>query len=245
MKKTIPKEIKSTIKRIREKLKESFEDNLKALILYGSWVKGTAGKDSDIDFLAVLGHLDGNTRKGISDISYEIDSERMITIVPCSLKDFRKETIPLYTAVKKEGETILGAIDLSLNPESPKVKYAEFIKKSQQFESHKIDTAEELLTKELISGIPEFCYMASKHAIQAALAMKGEGYTSKVFELIPQAERYLGKDFSTSFKKVFDIYVKVEYELIPVSRKEASRAIKYARKTMEVYKKWGRNEGNI
>jgi len=238
MRKNIPKEIKGTVKLIKKKLKESFADNLKSLILYGSWVKGTAGKDSDIDLLAVFERVDENIGKDISDISYKVDSERMITIVPCSLEDFKKETIPLYTAVKKEGDMILGSIEFSLNPEPPKVKYAEFVKRSQQFESHKVETAETLLDKDLISGIPEFCFMASKHAIQAALAMKGKGYTSKVSELIPQTEKYLGKEVSSSFKKVFDIYVRAEYELVSISREEASRAIKYARKAMEVYKKW-------
>jgi predicted nucleotidyltransferase len=245
MRKAIPKDIQDTIKRIQKKLKERFRDNLKSLILYGSWAKGTARKNSDIDLLAVFESTDEKVRKNIDDISYESDARRTITIVPCSLEDLRRETIPLYTAIKKEGKTILGTANLSLSPEPPEVKYAEFIKKSQQFETHKIDTAEELLTKELTSGIPEFCFMASKHAIQAALAMNGKGYTSKVSELIPQAEKYLGKEFSTSFKHVFDIYVRAEYELMPIFREEASRAIKYARKTMEVYKKWGRNEDNI
>ncbi len=239
--KAIPKDIKDTIKRIQKKTKESFGDNLKSLILYGSWVKGTAGKNSDIDLLVVFGRLDENIRKNISDISHKIDSERIITIVSCSLEDFKKETIPLYTAVKKEGKMILGLTDLSLNPEPPEVKYAEFIKKSQQIESHKVETAEALLEKKLIFGIPEFCFMASKHAIQAALAMKGRGYTSKVSELIPQAAEYLGKEFSSSFKHVFDIYVKEEYELTPISKNEATRVIRYARKTMKVYKKWRQN----
>ncbi len=238
MKKAIPKDNKYTIKRIREKLQESFGDNLKALILYGSWVKGTANADSDIDLLVVLDHLDGDIRKKISDISYKIDSERIITITPCELHDFMKEAIPLYTAVKKEGEVITGTIDLSLSPEPPEVKYAEFLKKSEKVETDKVKTAETLLEKDLISGIPEFCFIASKHAIQATLAMKGKGYTSKVSRLIPLAEEYLGEEFSASFKKVFDIFIRAEYELIPVSRKEAGRAIKLAIKTLEVYKKW-------
>ncbi len=64
------------------------------------------------------------------------------------------------------------------------VKYADFFRKCQEFESRKLEMAEELLKKDYLSGIPEVCFVAAKHALQAALAMKGEGYSSKVTILL-------------------------------------------------------------
>ncbi len=46
---------------------------------------------------------------------YSTNTERSITIIPSSLKDFRNEKLPLYTAVKKEGKVIYGDIDFSIN----------------------------------------------------------------------------------------------------------------------------------
>ncbi len=107
--------IKSTIEDIRKNLTEKFQDNIKCIILYGSWAKGSAYEDSDIDLLVVFDRIDKETGKSVRHIMYSTNTERSITIIPSSLKDFRNEKLPLYTAVKKEGKVIYGDIDFSIN----------------------------------------------------------------------------------------------------------------------------------
>lgn len=227
--------IKDILERIQKELSDRFEYNFRSLILYGSWAKGTARNDSDIDLLALFARVTKETGKSIYDISRGVDAERSITIIPASLEAFQKEKLPIYTAVKREGRLIYGDADLSINPEPEKIKYAEFFRRSHEFETQKIRIAEELLGKKLTSGIAEFCFVASKHAIQAALAMKGKGYSSKISVLLPLIERYLGKEITSVIMNLFELYKKSEYGMEFLTDEEAKLAIKYGKKIMGVY----------
>ena len=231
----VQRTIKDILKKIQKYLLERFQGNLKCLILYGSWAKGTAKSTSDIDLLAVFRKVDGDTEKSMYDIVRSIDTERSVTIIPTSLEDFQKERLPIYTAVKREGRLIYGDIDLSINPEPPEVKYLEFFERSRKFESMKVKIAEELLEKDLTTGIAELCFVASKHAIQAALAMKGEGYSSKISVLLHLAKKYLGKDIASVFRRLFELYIKSEYWMEFLMDEEVRLAIKYAKVIQKVY----------
>lgn len=231
----LPEDIKGILERVQKNLTAKFQDNFRCLILYGSWAKGTAHEDSDIDLLAVLDKTDKKTEKSVFDIAGDIDKERSVTLVPCSLEDFQKEKIPLYTVVKREGKVIYGAADMSINPELPEIKYSDFFKNSQNFESQKIRIAENFLSKGLVAGISEMCYFASKHAIQASLAMYGTGYSSKVKVLLPLVEKYFGNEFAETFRRLFDLYTKSEYGVELLTDEEAKTTIEYAKKILEVY----------
>jgi predicted nucleotidyltransferase len=232
-------DVQSTIKDILEKIQkyllERFQGNLKCLILYGSWVKGTAKSGSDIDLVAVFGKVDRDTEKSIYDMVRSIDTERNITIIPTSLEDFQKEKLPIYTAVKREGKLLYGNVDLSINPKPPEVKYSEFFERSRKFESMKVKIAEELLEKNLTTGIAELCFVASKHAIQAALAMKGEGYSSKISTLLPLTEKYLGREIASVFRSLVELYIKTEYGMQFLTDDELRLAIKCAKEIQRVY----------
>ncbi|MEW6214172.1 MAG: nucleotidyltransferase domain-containing protein [Nitrospirota bacterium] len=232
---TIDSKIRELLEAITEELRKSFQENLKCLILYGSWAKGVAREDSDIDLLAVFEKVDSNTRKLLYDIETDAEKENSITLVPASIKEFRKEEIPLYTAVKKEGKIIWGDMDLTINPEPPHIKYAEALRKSKEFEMLKVKMAEEILKEHPSYGAVDLCFIASKHAIQMALATKGLGYSSKVAVLLPLAEKHLGQEIAETFKRLFGLYVKSEYGLDFLTGEESKLAVKYAKKVMEVY----------
>lgn len=214
---------------LQKNLRERFQGNFKALILYGSWSRGTAREDSDVDLLAVFEKVDPDTRKNADDMVSDLRAEKMVTLVCAGLEEFRKETIPLYTAVKREGKIVCGDVDLSIAPDAPEVKYAGFFKKSCDFERQKIEAAEELLQRGMGSGIADFCFIASKHAIQAVLAMHGEGYSSKVAVLLPLAEKRFGKEIAATFRKLFELYIQSEYGLESLTEEEARRAVEYAK----------------
>ena len=97
----MPEVITGIVEEVTENLTKRFHDNLKCLILYGSLAKGTARQTSDIDLLAVFDKSDKKIRKTLADIMGTLETERSITVLSTSLEDFRKEKIPLYTAVKK------------------------------------------------------------------------------------------------------------------------------------------------
>jgi predicted nucleotidyltransferase/HEPN domain-containing protein len=228
--------IHGALEKIRQALIERFGVNLKCLILYGSWAKGTARANSDIDFLVVLQEVDAEVRKFIQHLSY-VDG-REITIVTSSVEEFHKEKIPLYTAIKREGKIIWGDVDRSIHPDPPEVKYSEFFKKSEEFEGRKIEMAEKLLEENFFSGIPEICFVTVKHVLQAALAMKGEGYSSKVRVLLPLVQRYFGQENAQAFRKLSDLYVQSEYTFESISREVALEAIGCARQILNLYGRW-------
>jgi predicted nucleotidyltransferase len=228
-------EIRDVLESLSRSLSRTFTDHLKCLILYGSWAKGTAREDSDVDLLALFEKLDRDTRKSLETIVREASEERTVTVVPASLEDFRKERNPLYTAVKKEGIILLGDTDFTINPAPPAVKYSDFFRKSKEFEEGKVRIAEEILKEHPDHDVTDFCYVASKHAIQAALAMKGAGYSSKVGVLSSLTEEYLGKEIADVFKRLWELYRRSEYGMEHLQQEENALALECARRVMMVY----------
>lgn len=230
----LPLIITKTIEHIQKRLIERFRDNLKCLILYGSWVKGTARKDSDIDLLVVFNNVDTETRRSLYEIERDVAEDRSITLLLASAEEFQREKIPLYTAVKKEGKIIIGAVDTTLNPEPPHMKYADYFEKSKEFETKKVEMAENILKEYPSYGSADLCFVASKHAIQMALAMKGVGYSSKVAVLLPLAKEILGEAIAGKFKKLFELYIRSEYGIESLSQEEARLAVGYAKDVLAV-----------
>jgi len=227
--------IRGILDQIVQNLKGTFGENLKSLILYGSWATGRAKDDSDIDLMAVFEKVDRDTRELINKSVKNVRSEKLFAVEPAPFEDFQKETVPFYTAAKREGIVIFGDADLAISTESPSAKYAEFFKRSAEFEGHKVKIAEDIFKERPSYDVADLCYIASKHAIQAALAMKGVGYSSKVAVLLPLAEEYLGKETADAFRRVFELYVKSEYKMESLEHEEKKLALEYAKRVMEVY----------
>ncbi|MFN3480968.1 MAG: nucleotidyltransferase domain-containing protein [Thermodesulfovibrionales bacterium] len=234
----IPKKIEPELQGLQEKLEEKLGKNLICLILYGSWAKGTARDDSDIDMLVVLDKLDDDVRRTINEVEKEIETEiepwRSITLVPAIVEEFKLEKIPLFTVIKREGLILHGNIDLTINPEMPHIKYAEYFEKSREFESRKVEMAEEILRDHPDFDVTDLCFIASKHAIQMALAMKGRGYSSKVSVLLPLAGKYIDEGTAERFKRLFDLYVKSEYRTESLTAEEAKACIEHAKEILKV-----------
>ncbi|GAB4543839.1 MAG: hypothetical protein Fur0020_13320 [Thermodesulfovibrionia bacterium] len=187
--------------------------------------------------LAIFEKVNGELRKSVCDITNNVSIERSITIVTSTIEDFTKEKIPLYAAIKKEGKIIWGNVDLTISQEKPDIKYAEAFKKSKEFETQKVMVAEEMLKRHPSYGTAELCYIAAKHAIQMALAMKGIGYSSKVSVLLPLANEHLGSELTEKFKRLFELYIKSEYGIKFLTVKESKLAVKYAKEILKVYER--------
>ena len=98
----------------------------------------------------------------------------------------------------------------------------------------KVENAEKLLEERLLSSsVILNCYIASKHAFQAGLAMKGVGFSSKFSILTEWVEKYYGEEWREMFKKLFDLYVKSEYQMEDPSKEEGLLAIRYAQKILK------------
>ncbi len=100
-------EIKPVLEKIKEHLLHRYDDRALAIILYGSFVKGVADEDSDIDIAIILkGKVDkGKEIDEIYAFLYEIEVEsgELISVNPLSQEEIENSRWPLYLHIKKDG----------------------------------------------------------------------------------------------------------------------------------------------
>ena len=107
MKATIPIKIKPVLDSIQNELNSIFGQNLKQLILFGSYARATDELGSDIDILMVLREIENQAgireqyRDIISDMSLEHDT--VISIIIISEEEFENRKSPLILNIRKEG----------------------------------------------------------------------------------------------------------------------------------------------
>ena len=99
--------IRDILKEFREEVENLYENRLKSIILYGSWARGDATEDSDIDLLIVLEGkvIPGKEIDRMIDIITEINLKHgvLISIYPVSEEDYSTINSPLLINVRREG----------------------------------------------------------------------------------------------------------------------------------------------
>ncbi len=100
-------EIEQVLKEFREKVTQLYGGRLKDMILYGSWARGKATADSDIDLAIVLAE---DVRAGeeidrmidiITDINLKFGV--LISVYPVSEKNYKTVKSPLLLNLRREG----------------------------------------------------------------------------------------------------------------------------------------------
>ena len=99
--------IKEILKEFKEEIEKLYGKRLKAIILYGSWARGEAKDESDIDLLIVLKGkvVPGKEIDRMIDIITEINLKygALISIYPVSEEDYSTVNSPLLINVRREG----------------------------------------------------------------------------------------------------------------------------------------------
>jgi predicted nucleotidyltransferase len=103
-------EVREVLEEIKKHLKELYGDKIKRIIVYGSFARGEAGKESDIDVLVVTSDdLDPYTvRKSISDTLFKIllrDGE-LISLISVPESVLKSKNTPFIQNVKEEGVSV-------------------------------------------------------------------------------------------------------------------------------------------
>jgi predicted nucleotidyltransferase len=99
--------IKPILEELRLELRQLYKGRFKRLILYGSYARGEATENSDIDVVAVIEGIEnpvkelGKLSDLISRLSLKYDT--LIGLYPISPGDFEERNSPLLLNVKKEG----------------------------------------------------------------------------------------------------------------------------------------------
>ncbi|MFC1677851.1 nucleotidyltransferase domain-containing protein [Planctomycetota bacterium] len=100
-------EIGCILKEFRESIEQLYGKKLKDIILYGSYARKQATKDSDIDLAVVI---NGDIAAGeeidrmidiVTDIN--LDYGVLISVYPVSAKDYAAVNSPLLLNLRKEG----------------------------------------------------------------------------------------------------------------------------------------------
>jgi predicted nucleotidyltransferase len=101
------KDIKPILEEVGEKLKELYGEKLRGIILYGSYARGEAKEDSDIDPIILLEDMEDVYKEWerYFPIIYKIAfrNDVVISIVPLKEKDYYTKNYPFILNAKKEG----------------------------------------------------------------------------------------------------------------------------------------------
>ena len=104
--------IQPIIADFKREIKKIYRKQLDKIILYGSWARGTAANESDIDLMVVL---KGEISPGreidrmidcITDLNLKYDT--LISVVPVSSENYTNLDNPLLLNVKREGIAVNG-----------------------------------------------------------------------------------------------------------------------------------------
>ena len=72
---TLSPVVSSALKRFRASLARRFGERLREVTLYGSYARGSAHDESDVDVFVVVDDLDDNEADEVSRMAYFIDAE--------------------------------------------------------------------------------------------------------------------------------------------------------------------------
>jgi len=100
-------EIERILKEFKEKVQTLYGSRLKTILLYGSWARGDAGRDSDIDVAVVL---KGDVAPGreidkMIDTITEINMKYnvLLSVYPVSETAYNTVKSPLLLNIQREG----------------------------------------------------------------------------------------------------------------------------------------------
>jgi len=101
------KRIKSLINQIKSHLLKVYGEKVKKVILYGSYVRDEATKDSDIDVLVLVDESLNpfEVRENLSDLLFDILLEKgeLVSVIVIPERLFESYNSPFMLNVRKEG----------------------------------------------------------------------------------------------------------------------------------------------
>ena len=94
-------------KAVAQDLSRLYGDRLRAVVLFGSWARGDAHPESDVDLLVVLDEVRSRRTEiaRMSDIlwRHSLEHDTVVTEIPVSESDYRESDEPLLVRARSEG----------------------------------------------------------------------------------------------------------------------------------------------
>lgn len=190
----LPPGLDDHIAEVVDSCRSVLENRLVAVILYGSQARGQTNDQSDMDvYVITLVDIDQHL-KTEWEIAKQLGARDVFTDLHIASKsNFLAEISPFHTAAKRDGIVVWGEIDLAESSRPYHVRYEGFFRRSRVWERSKINHWANFEEDDLgccAELFLETCLVASKHAVQCCLQMRGEGFTSKYAPLIAAAKKY-------------------------------------------------------
>jgi len=93
------------------RLKDAYGDRLVDVVPFGSWVRGEAHEESDVDLLVILNEIvsRAHERDRMVDVLFdlEVDSHRAIQAFPVAQADARSDERTFVGAVLRDGTAVM------------------------------------------------------------------------------------------------------------------------------------------
>ncbi|MEM7179904.1 MAG: nucleotidyltransferase domain-containing protein [Spirochaetota bacterium] len=219
------------LNQIQSKVKNHFQDNFLAFILYGSYARGEAKENADIDILLIFNKVNLSLIKETNDLLLNQSTDFVIDKLYCKYQDFLLETHPVYTTIKKTGIVLYGKPDMSPRRESEEVKYKRYFQRSKEWETRKLQNAEAMYERNPRCLAIDSLYVAAKHAIQARLSIEGKGFHNQFEKLYDLAKKTIGSEIADNFVTLKGFYDKE----LTLDRDDFQKALVATKKVMLVY----------
>ncbi|MBI5838887.1 MAG: nucleotidyltransferase domain-containing protein [Chloroflexi bacterium] len=106
----MPVRIKKLLKELKQGLVNIYGEQLKAVYLYGSYARGEARPDSDIDVLMVLkdkfNYIEMLKRSDDFAASFCLDNDVVISRAFVSVKEYEEKQTPFLINVRRDGVAV-------------------------------------------------------------------------------------------------------------------------------------------
>ncbi|MFQ5868360.1 MAG: nucleotidyltransferase domain-containing protein [Candidatus Zixiibacteriota bacterium] len=100
-------DIQSIIDELKRELQRIYRDRLKGVVLYGSYARGEATEDSDIDILVVVDGVDNpfTESRRFAEIVWRLSLENDIVILAMAVDfhKFERSELPALALAREEG----------------------------------------------------------------------------------------------------------------------------------------------
>lgn len=107
---TIRKDIQHILHELKEGLAHIYGERLRAVYLFGSYARGEADSDSDVDILIVLSDMENyaaelrRTSQRVGGLSFK--HEVTLSIIFAREAEWHTDTLPLFSNVRVEGISV-------------------------------------------------------------------------------------------------------------------------------------------
>ncbi|OYD13898.1 hypothetical protein CH333_09580 [candidate division WOR-3 bacterium JGI_Cruoil_03_44_89] len=102
--------IETILKELKERLTEIYGEDLIEIVLYGSYARGEASEDSDIDIFVLLKKVKNpfKERQKFAQIVWELSlkNDIVISALPVEYEQFQNKSLPIFCQAREEGVMI-------------------------------------------------------------------------------------------------------------------------------------------